>query len=151
MRSSALGCGRLSKVTCMSGHMSPGWDTPAWPHQPTRSLPCPGARALREGLQGSHRGRNHVPCVHLGSGHGPLTPGAGAADTGLVRVEGRHPAPCAPSRDPWLFLPDMEEGPQEARASVQHTLTVKTAGRMLRPTPPPGASACPPMRLGWPL
>lgn len=151
MRSSVLGCGRPSKVTCMSGHTSSRWDTLclASPGHPVP--PHPRARALREGLQGSHRGRNHVPCVHLGSGHGPFTPRTGAAGTGLVRVEGRHPAPCAPSRDPWLFLPDMGEGPQEAGASVQHTLTVKTAGRMPRRTPPPGASACPPVRLGWPL
>ena len=27
MQSSALGCRRLSKVRCMAGHTSPGWDT----------------------------------------------------------------------------------------------------------------------------
>ena len=69
------------------GHPLRGLTSPPGPS------PTPGPESRGNGLQRSHRGRDHVPCIRLGRGHGPFTPGDGAAGTGLVRVKGSSTVP----------------------------------------------------------
>lgn len=84
---------------------------------------------------GSRRGHNHAPALHLGSGHGPLTPGAGAVYDRPGEGWGQARCTLCLSRTPGSSSLTWGRGAPQAGASVQCT-TVKTAGRTPRPTPP---------------